>query len=53
MIRGSGCSKNRLGKAAGAEVAVFSREMKNGTPLWPEARFQVKMYKTLHSCSNF
>ena len=42
MIRGSGCSKSKLGKAAGAEVAV-QQSKKNGTPLWREAHLQVKM----------
>ena len=32
---------------------LFGREMQNGTPLWREARFQVKMYKRPHSRSNF
>ena len=27
--------------------------LKNGTPLWREAHFQVKMYKTLHSRTTF
>ena len=53
MLRGSWCSKSSLAKAAGAEVAVPSRQMKNGTPLWREAHFQVKMYKTPHGRSNF
>ena len=43
MIWGSGGSKSRLAKAAGAEPAG----QKNCTPLWREAHFQVKMYKTL------
>ena len=38
MIRGSWCSKSRLAKTAGAEVAVR-------TPLWREAHWQVKMSK--------
>jgi len=25
---------------------LFSKEMKNGTPVWREAYFQIKMYKT-------
>ena len=84
MIRVSGESKSRLGKAAGAEScgqrrnqklhaavarSTFSSEngtkhvsfrplfevemLKNGTPLWREAHFQVKMYKTLHSRTTF
>ena len=33
---------------------VFEVEMlKNCTPLWREAHFQVKMYKTLHSRTTF
>ena len=49
MIRVSGESKSRLVKAAG----VVRGEMKNCTPLWREAHFQVKMYKPLHSRSTF
>ena len=45
MIRGSWCSKSRLAKAAGAEVALQQR-IENGTPLWREAHFEVKMLKT-------
>ena len=45
MICGSGGSKSRLAKAAG--------EMKNCTPLWREAHFQVKMYKTPGARSTF
>ena len=52
MIRGSWCSKSRLAKAAGAEVALQHR-IENGTPLWREAHFEVKMLKTPHSRSNF
>ena len=47
MIRGSGCSKSRLAKAACAEVAVPH------TPLWREARFQAKMHKTPQLRTNF
>ena len=32
---------------------VFRGDMKNWTPLWREARFQVKMYKTHHSRTTF
>ena len=62
MICGSGGSKSRLAKAAGTEPSGQGRkvgslkrrarshlatwEMKNCTPLWREAHFQVKMYKT-------
>ena len=42
MICGSGGSKSRLAKAAGAESPAQMR-MKNCTPLWREAHFQVKM----------
>ena len=52
MIYGSGGSKSRLAKAAGAEPAGQMRlcevEMsKKWTRLWREAHFQVKMHKTL------
>ena len=77
MISGSGGSKSRLAKAAGAEPAGQMRDekiarrcgakhiskskctkhtrfgpllevemMKKCTPLWREAHFEVKMYKT-------
>ena len=59
MIWGSGGSKSRLAKAAGAEPAGQRRDEKwhavvaqstfpsqKCTPLWREAHFQVKMYKT-------
>ena len=54
MICGSGGSKSRLAKAAGAEPAGQMRDetllevemLKKCTPLWREAHFQVKMYKT-------
>ena len=45
MICGSGGSKSRLAKAAGAEPAGQMRD-ENCMPLWREAHFQVKMYKT-------
>ena len=48
MICGSGESKSRLAKAAGAEPAG-QMDMKKCTPLWREAHFQVKMDKTLRS----
>ena len=32
---------------------VVRAEIKNCTPLWREAHFEVKMYKTLHSRSTF
>ena len=44
MICGSGGSKSRLAKAAGAEPAGQMRD-ENCTPLWREAHLQVKMYK--------
>ena len=43
MIWGSGGSKSRLAKVR-SQLARW--EMKNCTPLWREARFQVKTYKT-------
>ena len=46
MVWGSGGSKSRLAKAAGAEPAGQMRDEKC-TPLWREAHFQVKMYKHL------
>ena len=46
MICGSGGSKSRLAKAAGAEPAGQIRDEKVARPLWREAHFQVKMYKT-------
>ena len=49
MIFGSGGSKSRLAKAAGAEPAGQRRDEK----LWREAHFQVKMYKTHHSRTTF
>ena len=53
MICGSGGSKSRLAKAAGAEPAGHEETMKNCTPLWPEAHFQVKMYKTHQVSDHF
>ena len=83
MICGSGGSKSRLAKAAGAEPAGQMRDekvhavvarstfpsqnvqntrfgpllevemSKKCTPLWREAHFQVKMYKTHHSRTTF
>ena len=84
MICGSGGSKSRLAKAAGAEPAGQMRDeklhavvarstfpsqngqntrgrgpllevemSKNCTPLWREAHFQVKMYKTHHASDHF
>ena len=45
MVCGSGGSKSRLAKAAGGAIWP-DWEMKNCTPLWREAHFQVKMHKT-------
>ena len=48
MICGSGGSKSRLAKAAGAEPSGQMRHEKLHycTPLWPEEHFEAKMYKT-------
>ena len=46
MICGSGGSKSRLAKAAGAASQLARWKMKNCTPLWREAHFEVKMHKT-------
>jgi len=74
LICGSGGSKSRLAKAAGAEPSGQMRDeahfevksvkktdslrpllqvelSKKCTPLWREAHFQAKMYKTHHSRS--
>ena len=54
MICGSGSFKKRLAKAAGAEPSGQIRwEMKNCTPLWRKAHFQVKMHKAHHSQTTF
>ena len=55
MICGSGGSKSRLAKAAGAEPAGQMRHEKvqKCTPLWREAHFQVKMDKTLEERTTF
>ena len=45
MFCGSGGSKNRLDKAAGAEPYMVVWEMKNCMPLWHEARVEAKMLK--------
>ena len=52
MICGSGGSKSRLAKAAGAEPAGQMRHEKC-TPLWREAHFQVKTDKTLEERTTF
>ena len=51
-IWSSGGSKSRLAKAAGAETAG-QWEIKNCTPLWREAHFEVKRYKTHHARTTF
>ena len=48
MICGSGGSKSRLAKAAGAESPAQMR-MKNCTRLWREAHFQVKMIQNVQN----
>ena len=45
MIRVSGESKSRLVKGR-VRSHVVRGEIKNCTPLWREAHFEVKMYKT-------
>ena len=52
MYCGSGGSKSRLAKAAGAETSGEMRN-ENCTPLWREAHFEVQMYKTHHSRTTF
>ena len=52
MYCGSGGSKSRLAKAAGAETSGEMRN-ENCTPLWHEADFEVKRYKTPGSRSTF
>ena len=52
MICGSGGSKSRLAKAAGAEP-LARWEMKKCTPLWREAHLEVKKLKTLHVRTTF
>ena len=52
MIWGSGGSKSRLAKAAGAEPAGQMRDEKC-TPLWREAHLKVKMYKAHHCRTTF
>ena len=51
MICGSGGSKSRLAKAAGAKPAGQMRE--SCTPLWREAHFQVKSVKNCGVRSTF
>ena len=53
MICGSGGSKSRLAKAAGAEPSWPRREMKNSTLFWRGAHFEVKMYKAHHGRTTF
>ena len=52
MICGSGGSTSGLATATGASQ-LAKWEMKNCTPLWREAHFQVKMYKTPQLRSTF
>ena len=52
MIWGSGGSKSRLAKVAGAEPSGQMRDEKC-TPLWREAHFEVKMYKAPQLRSTF
>ena len=52
MIWGSGGSKSRLAKAAGAESSGRMRG-KKCTPLWHEAHFEVKTHKTPQLPSTF
>jgi hypothetical protein len=52
MFCGSGGSASRLAKVAGAEPSG-EREMKNCTPLWREAPFEIKTYKAHHVWSTF
>ena len=52
MICGSGGSKSRLAKAAGAEPSG-QMNLKNCTPLWREAHLEVKMYKAHQVRSTF
>ena len=52
MICGSGGSKSRLAKAAGAEPAGH-RSDENCTPLWREAHFEVKTVKNWRSRTTF
>ena len=54
MIWGSGGSKSRLAKAAGAEPSGQMRdEQVKCTPSWREAHFEVKRYKTHHARTTF
>ena len=52
MICGSGGSKSRLAKAAGAEPAGHRRDEKLH-PLWREAHFEVKSVKNWRSRTTF
>ena len=52
MFHGSGGSKSRLAKAR-VRSQLARGEMKNCTPLWREADFEVKIHKTLHCRSTF
>ena len=52
VIYGSGGSQSRLAKAAGAETSGEMSD-ENCTPLWREADFEVKRYKTPQPRSTF
>ena len=52
MICGSGGSKSRLARWR-VRSPLGRWEMKNCTPLWREAHFQVKMYKAHHCRTTF
>ena len=52
------CSEKHISKSKCTKHSIlgplFEVQMwKNGTPLWREAHFQVKMYKTQHSRTTF
>ena len=53
MFCGSGGSKSRLAKAAGAEPAGQMRDEKLHSVIWHEAHVQVKMHKTPQLRSTF
>ena len=48
MIRGSGIGPKVSSLKRQVRSHVLTAEIKNGTLLWREARFQVNMYKTPH-----
>ena len=45
--------REKVGKSRRVRSQLARGEMKNCTPLWREAHFQVKMYKTHHSRTTF